>query len=228
MSAAEQLRAGIAALGLSLPDGAEDRMLAYLALLGKWNRTYNLTAIRKESDMVSHHLLDSLALLPVLEGCSLLPPYGEALLQSPPAGGQKSALAIRRLADVGSGAGLPGLVLAIARPRLQVASIEAIQKKTAFQQQAKIELGLANASIYCRRADAVKEGFDAAISRAFASLADFIRHAGHLSDRLLAMKGVFPAAEIAALPQGWRLAASHEISVPGLDARRHLLVLEKN
>jgi len=207
MTPAEQLHAGIAALGLALPEGAEQRLLAFLDLLVKWNRTYNLTAVRNPADMVTHHLLDSLTLLPLLA--------------------QKSALAGRRLADVGSGAGLPGLVLAIARPELQIASIEASQKKTSFQQQAKIELGLDNVSIHCARAEAVTETFDAAISRAFACLADFVRYAGHLSHTLLAMKGVFPAEEVAALPSGWRLAASHEITVPGLDAHRHLLVLEK-
>jgi 16S rRNA (guanine527-N7)-methyltransferase len=207
VSHAERLHAGIAALGLVLPAGAESRLLGYLELLAKWNRTFNLTAVRKTDEMVTHHLLDSLAVLPVLE---------------------KSAPAIRRLADVGSGAGVPGLVLAIARPELEVASIEASQKKAAFQQQTKIELGLTNVSIHCARAEAIEEVFDAAISRAFASLADFVRYAGHLSNRLLAMKGVYPADEVAALPAPWRLTASHELSVPRLDARRHLLVLEKN
>jgi 16S rRNA (guanine527-N7)-methyltransferase len=207
MNATEQLRAGIAALGLALPEGAEQCLLAYLDLLLKWNRTFNLTAVRKYDAMVTHHLLDSLAVLPAIE---------------------KSAPAIRHLVDVGSGAGLPGIVLAIARPDLEVASIEAGQKKASFQQQAKIELGLPNVSIHCGRSEAMTETFDAAISRAFASLGDFVRYAGHLSRRLLAMKGVFPAAEVAALPFGWRLAASHEITVPGLDAHRHLLVLEKN
>jgi 16S rRNA (guanine527-N7)-methyltransferase len=207
MSTAEQLHAGIAALGLELPEGAEQRLLAYLDLLAKWNRTYNLTAVRNPAEMVTHHLLDSLALLPFLRN--------------------NSALAIRRLVDIGSGAGVPGLVLAIVRPELEVASIEASQKKASFQQQAKIELGLSNVSIHCARAEAVMDTFDAAISRAFASLADFVRYGGHLSNTLLAMKGVYPAAEVAALPAGWRLAASHEIKVPGLDAQRHLLVLEK-
>jgi 16S rRNA (guanine527-N7)-methyltransferase len=207
MSHAEKLQAGIAALGLSVPGDAVARLLSYLALLAKWNRTYNLTAVRREDDMVTHHLLDSLAVLPVLERAGL-------------AGG--------RLADVGSGAGLPGLVLAIARPELVVTSVEANQKKAAFQQQAKIELGLSNVSIHCGRVEDLKGVFDAAISRAFAGLADFVGYAGHLSDRLLAMKGVYPADEVAALPTGWKLAASHEISVPGLDARRHLLVLDRD
>ncbi len=207
MTPDEQLRAGIAALGLTLPEGAERRLLAYLGLLGKWNRTYNLTAVRNPADMVTHHLLDSLALLPLLA--------------------EKSVLAGRRLVDVGSGAGIPGLLLAIAQPTLEIASIEASQKKAAFQQQVKIDLGLANVSIHCGRAEVATGTFDAAISRAFASLADFVRYGGHLSNTLLAMKGVYPAAEVAALPAGWRLTASHEIKVPGLDAQRHLLVLEK-
>jgi 16S rRNA (guanine527-N7)-methyltransferase len=207
MNQSEQLHAGIAALGLALPAGAEVRLLTFLELLAKWNRTFNLTAIRQPAEMVTHHLLDSLALLPLLA--------------------ESSVLAGRRLVDVGSGAGVPGLVLAIARPDLEIVSVEANQKKTAFQQQAKIELGLSNVSIHCARAEAVVDTFDAALSRAFASLADYVRYAGHLSNRLLAMKGVYPADEVAALPAGWRLAGSHEIRVPGLAAQRHLLVLEK-
>ena len=207
MTPAEQLRGGIAALGLGLPDAAEARLLGFLDLLLKWNRTFNLTAIRQPAEMVTHHLLDSLALLTLLE--------------------EKSVLAGRRLVDVGSGAGVPGLVLAIARPDLDLASIESSQKKAAFQQQAKIELGLVNVSIHCARAEAVTDTFDAALSRAFASLADFVGYAGHLSSRLLAMKGVYPADEVAALPAGWRLAQNHMVTVPGLDAQRHLLVLEK-
>lgn len=210
MSLAANLNAGVAALGLALPQGAEEKLLAYLALLAKWNRTYNLTAVRREEDMLTHHVLDSLAVLPAME---------------------KSALVIRQdmvLADVGSGAGLPGLLLALARPDWRVASIESSQKKAAFQQQVKIELGLSNVSIHCARVEAVAEKFTAVIARAYASLADFVSSAGHLSGRLLAMKGVYPADEIAALPADWRLAESHELWVPGLDARRHLLILEKN
>lgn len=200
--------AALAAFGVSLPAGAEEKLAAYLALLAKWNRVYNLTAIRDPDEMVTHHLLDSLAVLPEIE---------------------KSVPAERRfsLADVGSGAGLPGLALAIARPDWSLASIEAVDKKAAFQRQATIELGLDNVSIHCRRVEVVEERFDAAISRAFASLADFVRVAGHLADTLWAMKGGYPADEIAALPPGWRVAAGHRLVVPGLDAERHLLQLEK-
>ncbi|WIM07058.1 MAG: 16S rRNA (guanine(527)-N(7))-methyltransferase RsmG [Candidatus Nitricoxidivorans perseverans] len=189
-------------MNLALPEGAEEKLAAYLALLAKWNNIYNLTAIRDPAQMVTHHVLDSLAVLPHLDD-------------------------IETLADVGSGAGLPGIPLAIVRPDLKVASIEASQKKSTFQQQAKIELGLDNVSIHCGRSEVLKRTFDAAISRAFASLTDFARYAGHLSDRLLAMKGAYPADELAALPAGWKLGACHSIEVPGLGAQRHLLILER-
>lgn len=200
---------GIAALDLSLPAGAEDMLRAYLALLTKWNKVYNLTSIRDPDEMVTHHLLDSLAVLPEI---------------------QKSASARRhfRLADVGSGAGLPGLVLAIARPEWTVTSVEAVEKKAAFQRQVIIELKLANVSIYCGRIEELKGSFDAVISRAFASLGDCVRLAGHLSNCLWAMKGAYPADEIAVLPTGWRVVASHELHVPGLRAERCLLQLEKS
>jgi 16S rRNA (guanine527-N7)-methyltransferase len=200
------LHAGIIALGLALPAGAEDKLAAYLALLAKWNKVYNLTAIRDPAEMVTHHLLDSLAVLPLM---------------------QKSVLAGRglRLVDVGSGAGLPGLVLAMARPDWEFVSVESVEKKATFQRQAKIELDLANVSIHCGRVEALQQKSDAVISRAFASLADFVGLAGHLADGLWAMKGDYPADEVAALPFGWGLLASHVLQVPGLAARRHLLQL---
>lgn len=194
---------GVLALELSLPAGAERCLAAYLALLAKWNRTYNLTAIRDPGQMVTHHILDSLAVLPKL---------GED---------------VATLADVGSGAGLPGFPLAICRPQLSVASVEANQKKAAFQQQAKIELGLANVSIHCGRIEAMTGKFDAVISRAFAELADFVRIAGHLANRLLAMKGAYPEQEIERLPAGWRMTDATRLDVPGLAAERHLIALEK-
>lgn len=204
-----KLNEGIAALGLNLPAGAEDKLAAYLALLAKWNKVYNLTSIRDPGEMVTHHMLDSLAVLPVL---------------------QKSALAGRpaSLADVGSGAGLPGLALAIACPDWEVISVETVEKKAAFQRQAKIELGLANVSIHCGRVEEFKGKYNAVISRAFASLADYIGYAGHLSDCLWAMKGAYPAGEIAALPAGWRVTESHELHVPGLGAERCLLQVVRN
>lgn len=201
-----RLQEGIDALGLALPAGAVDKLAAYLALLLKWNKVYNLTAIRNPDEMVTHHLLDSLAVLPVLE---------------------KSALAERhyRLADIGSGAGLPGIVLALARPDWSIASVETVEKKAAFQRQAQIELGLKNFSVHGGRVEDLAGRFDAAIARAFASLGDFVRLAGHLADCLWAMKGVYPADEVAALPGGWAVKSCHELRVPGLEARRHLLEL---
>ncbi|MBS3936337.1 MAG: 16S rRNA (guanine(527)-N(7))-methyltransferase RsmG [Sulfuritalea sp.] len=203
-----KLAEGIAALGLTLPLGAADKLAAYLALLAKWNRVYNLTSIRDPEEMITHHLLDALAVLPILQ-------------KSVPAGRQYA------LADVGSGAGLPGLVLAIACPDWSVTSVEAVEKKAAFQRQAKIALGLANVSIHCGRVEDLKERFDAVIARAFASLADFVKHAGHLADCLWAMKGGYPAAEVAVLPAGWSVAACHGLRVPGLGAQRCLLQLER-
>ena len=208
MTSAERLAAGIAALGIALPEQAQEKLLAYLTLLLKWNRTYNLTAVRDEGEMVTHHLLDSLAVLPHLG-------------------------AIGSLADVGSGAGLPSVPMAVARPELKLTSIEASQKKAAFQQQAKIELGLSNMSIHCGRVEVLKPAtpFDAVISRAFSDLALFVRLAGRLvreGGRLLAMKGVMPGEEVARLPAGWRMTAAHVLAVPGLDAQRHLIVLERD
>jgi 16S rRNA (guanine527-N7)-methyltransferase len=191
---------GIEALGLSLPAGAEEKLAAYLLLLMKWNRTYNLTAIRDEGEMVTHHLLDSLAVLPSLAG-------------------------VATLADVGSGAGLPGIPLAIAQPALQVTSIESSEKKAAFQQQAKIELGLTNLEIRRSRAEEVPVVFAAAISRAFSDLGEFVRLAGALAPRLYAMKGVYPKEEIERLPAGWRVVEGRRLVVPGLAAARHLIVI---
>jgi 16S rRNA (guanine527-N7)-methyltransferase len=196
------LSEGLAAMCLVLPPGAEDKLLAYLAMLAKWNRIYNLTAIRDPEQMITHHLLDSLAILP-------------------------HVASVATLADVGSGGGLPGLPLAICRPDLHLTSVEANQKKAAFQQQAKIELGLANVSIHCGRVEAMTGFFDAVVSRAFAELAEFVGQAGHLAGRLLAMKGIYPQAEIERLPAAWRVADAVKLIVPGLAGERHLIVLEK-
>ncbi len=207
MSLSEDLHRGIDALGLVLPEGAEQKLLEYLTLLSKWNTTYNLTAVRDEAEMVSHHLLDSLAVLPHLG-------------------------AIDTLADVGSGAGLPGMMLAIARPDLKVISIETSHKKAAFQQQAKMTLKLDNVSIHCGRVEHYKDtlSFGGIISRAFSSLADFIRLAGMLARSdgvLLAMKGRFPDEEIAQLPVDWKVAEAIRLDIPDLVAERHLIVLKR-
>lgn len=207
---AEQLHAGLVALGLDLPEPMRAKLLGYVALLKKWNSTYNLTAIRDEGEMVTQHLLDSLSVLPVL---------------------QESALMGRRWADIGSGAGLPGIPLAIVRPDVEMSLVETVEKKSAFQRQAKIELGLANVAVLNRRVEDLPGGaFDAVISRAFADLAEFVRLAGHLltqGGRLYAMKGVLPEQEIRRLPPAWTVVDCTRLNVPGLDAQRHLLVIER-
>jgi len=200
-----QLAAGVAALGLPLPDGSEAKLLAYLALLEKWNRVYNLTAVRDAERMVSHHLLDSLAAVPFFQGQTVL--------------------------DVGSGGGLPGIPLAIARPQLQVTLIDSIAKKTAFLLQVKAELGLGNLEVVTGRVEDFQPEakFDVITSRAFSDLKEFVGLTRHLlkpGGRWLAMKGVLPHEEIVLL-QGWvKVSANHALVVPGLEASRHLIVLE--
>jgi 16S rRNA (guanine527-N7)-methyltransferase len=200
------LAEGVAQLALDLPPQALPRLLEYLALLHKWNRIYNLTAVREPSRMVSHHLLDSLAVLPHVAASSLL--------------------------DVGSGAGLPGIPLAIAAPGMQVTLLEANHKKSAFLQQAKLELKLDNVAIVCERVEHWRAGgpFDIVISRALSELAEFVLLAGrHVTSggQLAAMKGLYPHEELARLPADWRLQRAISLAVPGLRAQRHLLLMER-
>jgi len=202
--AAALLRQGVADLGLVLPPSATERLLDYLALLAKWNRAYNLTAIREETKGVSHHLLDSLAVVPHL-----------------PAG---------RLVDVGSGAGLPGIPIAFACPDRQVTLLDSNQKKGAFLTQSSTELALTNVEVVIKRVEFYwpDHAFDVVIARAFSSIADFIRLAGHLcrpGGVLAAMKGARPDAEIAQLPGSWKAETIIPLRVPRLDAERHLVVL---
>ncbi len=196
---------GLEALGLDPSGPVRDRLLAFSALLLKWNRVYNLTAIRDPEQAITHHLLDSLAVLPCLEG-------------------------VGTLADVGSGGGLPGIPLAIVRPDLAVTSIEAVSKKASFQQQARIELGLANLTIINERVENVRTDtpFDAIISRAFSDVSDFIGLTRHLlapGGRFLAMKGVYPRDELDRLGKDARVVEARRLEVPGLDAERHLIIL---
>jgi len=206
MSIEASIAKGLAALGLSLPQEAQDRLAAYLQLIAKWNRVHNLTAVREPEQMVVLHLLDSLTVLPhVAQARSLL--------------------------DVGSGAGLPGIPLALARPDLDVTLLDSSHKKAAFLEQAKAELRLANANVVCERVEQWQPGrrFDAVVTRAFAELADFVAQARHLvapSGRMLAMKGVHPFEEIARVPATHRVARVVELTVPSLDAKRHLVLLE--
>ena len=208
MTPAQQLDAGAAELGLSLSPNVSGKLLGYLELLRKWNKVYNLTAIRDPAAMVSQHLLDSLAVLPHLQP-------------------------VKTLADIGSGAGLPGIPLAIVRSEAGVTLVEAVGKKASFLQQAKIELGLANVSIHCGRVEhwVAGGGFDAVITRAFSDLAQFVGLAGHLvnsSGRAYAMKGAYPAAEIEALPAPWRVVAAPQLRIPASPGQRHLLILERH
>lgn len=252
MSPEQQLAAGIAALGLTLPDGAEQKLLAYLALLDKWNRVYNLTAVREPERMVSHHLLDSLAVVPVVDEVLAArplpnPPPGVAPLTPTLSGSRErgQTLSPNRLTgeganaglrppaaiDVGSGGGLPGIPLAIARPELQVTLIDSIAKKTAFLLQAKAELGLANVQVATGRVEDQRSarGFDVVISRAFSDLKEFITLTRRLlapGGRWVAMKGLYPNEELASLQDDVRVSADYELHVPGLGAVRHAIVLE--
>jgi 16S rRNA (guanine527-N7)-methyltransferase len=196
------LTAGLVALGL--PPSLTVPLQAYLALLDRWNRAYNLTAIRDPREMVTKHVLDSLAMHGFVRG--------------------------DKLADLGTGAGLPGIPLAIANPDLQVTLVESSGKKARFLREAARSLRLDNVRVAESRIEALDEAgaYDAITARALATLPLILELGGHLlapAGRLLAMKGVVPADEIAALPPGWRLDAVHPLSVPGLDAERHLVVV---
>lgn len=203
MSLEPQLRAGIAELGLSLDDGQVQQLLQYQALLDKWGKVYNLTAVRDAAEMLTHHLLDSLAVaLPLRR--------------------QTDSAAVRLL-DVGSGAGLPGVVIAICCPEVQVHCLDAVAKKAAFVQQAAGTLRLPNLRGVHGRVEQVRDTYEVVSSRAFASLADFVagsRTALAPGGIWLAMKGKHPHTEIAALPQDVSVFHVEQLRVPGLDAER--------
>jgi 16S rRNA (guanine527-N7)-methyltransferase len=202
IAARDELDAGLAALDLA--PALAGPLLAYLALLDRWNRTYNLTAIRDPREMVAKHLLDSLAMHPFA---------GDGAL-----------------ADLGTGAGLPGIPLAIADPGLQVTLVESNGKKARFLREAVRTLKLPNARVAEARIEALDMPgmFDAITARALATLPLILELGGHLlkpEGKLLAMKGAVPADEIAALPPGWQVARIAPLQVPGLSAERHLVVV---
>jgi 16S rRNA (guanine527-N7)-methyltransferase len=204
MIGTHELGRATAALGLALADTQVATLERYLDLLEKWNRVYNLTAIRERSRMVTHHLLDSLAVLPHVRG--------------------------PRVLDVGSGAGLPGIPLAVASPALHVTLLESNHKKSAFLTQAVAELQLANVQVVTERVESwqPEARFDTIVSRAFAELGEFASLAGRLlapQGVLAAMKGVHPFEEIERLPQGYRVQQVVRLRVPGLDAERHLVLM---
>jgi len=203
MTPRRALERGLGEMALALPQAAVDKLVAYLELLAKWNKTYNLTAIRDPLQAVSHHLLDSLAVLRELPGGAL--------------------------ADIGSGGGLPGIPLAIAEPGRAVTLNDSSRKKGAFLRQAIIELGLGNAAVHVGRAEQWRpaERFAVVISRGFSSLGAFAAACGHLvapTGVLAAMKGAHPRAEIAALPAQWDCRLVRRLEVPLLGAERHLVL----
>jgi len=198
------LRQGIAEMHLEMPAASVDQLVNYLDLLTKWNQVYNLTAIREEAKLVSHHVLDSLAVV--------------------------SHLCDGNIVDVGSGAGLPGIPIAIARPERAVALLDSNHKKAAFLKQAAAELGLVNTQVVTERVESYRpmESFQTVISRAFSDLADFVKLAGHLcapDGIMIAMKGLHPHDEIAHLPATWKVANTVRLKVPQLEASRHLVFM---
>jgi 16S rRNA (guanine527-N7)-methyltransferase len=206
VSLEQDIAAGLSAMGLEVAPDAPLRLAAHLELIAKWNRVHNLTAVRETAQMVVLHVLDSLAVLPHL-------------------GAAGSIL------DVGTGAGLPGVPLAIAQPELRVTLLDSSHKKAAFLQQAKTELALENVEVVCERVEQWRPQarFDAVVSRAFSELADFVAQARHLvapGGKLIAMKGVYPFDEISRIPATHRVAQVLELNVPRLDAKRHLVMLE--
>jgi 16S rRNA (guanine527-N7)-methyltransferase len=205
----EELAQGALELGIELSPQQQEQLLAYLALLIKWNKAYNLTAVRNPDEMVSRHLLDSLSVVPfVVEA-------GDNWL------------------DVGSGGGMPGIPLAIVFPERQFTLLDSNGKKTRFLTQVKLELKLANLHVVYSRVEDYRPEvrFSGICSRAFSSLEDFstwTRHLGDANSRWLAMKGVHPNDELQALPADFRLSATHVLKVPGCQGQRHLLILRRS
>ena len=204
MSTADQLKRGLIALGLTLDRDTQQRLLDYIALIEKWNRVYNLTAIREPEKMVSHHLLDSLAVAPHLHA--------------------------KRLLDVGSGAGLPGIPLALAKPDTHVTLLDSNHKKAAFLNQAVMELKLKNAEVCSERVESwqTQNRFDVIISRAFSDMGEFVRITRHLlapGGMFAAMKGLHPYEEIDKLPPGCKVQQVLPLAIPGVEGARHLVLI---
>jgi 16S rRNA (guanine527-N7)-methyltransferase len=203
---AQELSRGAQQLGVDLSESQHSQLLAYLALLIKWNKAYNLTAVRDPDEMVSRHLLDSLSVVPFIAG--------------------------DRWIDVGSGGGMPGIPLAILFPEMKVTVLDSNGKKTRFLTQVKLELKLDNLEVIHSRVEAFKPElpFTGIVSRAFSSLEDFTewtRHLGDTDTRWLAMKGLHPADELVALPTDFHLDSAQALTVPGCQGQRHLLILRR-
>jgi 16S rRNA (guanine527-N7)-methyltransferase len=198
---------GIEEMQLDLSGDKIAKLMDYLALLFKWNAVYNLTSLRDPMQMVTHHLLDSLAAVPAFKDA-------------------------KNVLDVGAGGGLPGMVLAICRPDMKVAMIDTVHKKTAFLTQVKAELGLANVTVYTKRVEQleVKQSFDVITSRAFADLLDFVNWSGHLlaeGGQFIALKGVAATDEQQRVPSPWKITELRPLKVPKIEAERHLVFISK-
>ena len=205
---AQVLTSGITELGLDLNQQQHEQLLDYLALLFKWNSVYNLTSVRDPMQMMTHHVLDSLAAVSAFDGAA-------------------------NILDVGAGGGLPGMVLAIARPGMKVSMIDTVHKKTAFLTQVKAELGLANVTVYTKKVQELEVAtkFDVITSRAFADLSDFVNWSGHIlaeGGQFIALKGTAPPEEQERLPKEWKVTKLAPLQVPGLQAERHLVFIQKS
>ncbi|WP_292044152.1 16S rRNA (guanine(527)-N(7))-methyltransferase RsmG [Massilia sp. UBA6681] len=205
---AQVLADGIKDMHLDVSAAQQDKLLDYLALMNKWNSVYNLTSLRDPMQMVTHHLLDSLAAVPA---------FAEA----------------RNVLDVGAGGGLPGVVLAICRPGMKLSMIDTVHKKTAFLKQVKAELELTNVTVHTMKVQEleVSDKFDVITSRAFADLTDFLNWSGHLlaeGGKFIALKGTAPAEEQERIPAEWKISGLQPLQVPRLGAERHLIFVERS
>ncbi len=204
MDSKEQLKSGLIAMSLDLTTAQQLLLLEYVSLLKKWNNTYNLTALRDEQQIISHHILDSLTLLPYITQ-------------------------VQNMIDVGSGGGMPGIPTAICRPDLQITLLDSNTKKTSFLQQVTIELGLKNVTVTSNRVETLYDKkADVVTSRAFAELHDFIALTKHLLNEggyWAAMKGVYPFEELENIPKNIEVYKIDKLSVPGLDAERHMVLM---
>lgn len=205
---AQVLADGIKDMHLDVSATQQDKLLDYLALMNKWNSVYNLTSLRDPMQMVTHHLLDSLAAVPAFTDA-------------------------RNVLDVGAGGGLPGVVLAICRPDMKLSMIDTVHKKTAFLKQVKAELELANVTVHTMKVQEldVSDKFDVITSRAFADLTDFLNWSGHLlaeGGKFIALKGTAPAEEQERIPAEWKISGLQPLQVPRLGAERHLIFVERS
>jgi 16S rRNA (guanine527-N7)-methyltransferase len=205
---AQVLLEGVTEMKLEITPAQQEKLLDYLALMNKWNSVYNLTSLRDPMQMVTHHLLDSLAAVPAFAGA-------------------------RNVLDVGAGGGLPGIVLAISRPDMKVSMIDTVHKKTAFLKQVKAELELSNVTVHTMKVQEleVSDKFDVITSRAFADLTDFLNWSGHLlaeGGKFIALKGTAPAEEQERIPAEWKISGLQPLQVPRLGAERHLIFVERS